>query len=265
MSHETNDGLRNVEALRYDGETRRVREDRVIEETPIALLYNGFSFAVMMATPTDMEDFALGFALCEGVVESANEFRLVDIVHHAQGIALHAAIPQARFDALETRQRSLEGRSGCGLCGISSLDAALRPPRRVGDGPKIAATEIHSSLARLAHMQTLNRLSGGAHAAGFFTSDHFAADSLLVREDVGRHNAVDKLVGAMLAGGIAVSGRRLSRRHLARFVRNCAQSRECRDRGGRSDVGPDRPGDPPCRRCRDHTDCVRSRWTNERV
>ncbi len=186
------DGLHAVEALRFDGDSRAAHDDWVIEETPVALLYNSLSFAVMMATPTDLEDFALGFALCEGIVEHPDELRLVDIVRHAQGIALHAAIPQSRYDALQSRQRALEGRSGCGLCGISNLEAALRPAGRVDTALRLSANDIHTGLARLAQAQPLNARSGGAHAAAFI-----AGDTAVIREDVGRHNAVDKVVGAL--------------------------------------------------------------------
>ena len=188
-----NTGLRAREALHIGGDDSRLREEWVIEEIPVALLYNDLSFAVMMTTPADLEDFALGFAICEGIVASAAEFSLVDIIRSDDGIALHAAIPQRRFDAIEQRQRGLEGRSGCGLCGTSSLQAAVRPARKVGTGPQLGAHSIHDGLARLAQRQPLNARSGGVHAAGFVDGEH-----LLVREDVGRHNAVDKLVGAML-------------------------------------------------------------------
>ncbi len=188
-----NTGLRAHEALHIGEHESGLREEWVIEETPVALLYNDLSFAVMMTTPADLEDFALGFAICEGIVETAEEFSLVDIVSSDDGITLHAAIPQRRFDAIEQRQRGLEGRSGCGLCGTSSLQAALRPARKVGIGPQLSADRIHDGLARLAQQQPLNARSGGVHAAGFVDGGH-----LLVREDVGRHNAVDKLIGAML-------------------------------------------------------------------
>ena len=186
-------GLRPREALHLADGAGTLRDEWVIEEIPVALLYNGLSFAVMMTTPADLEDFALGFAVCEGIVAGADEFSLVDIVHGEHGIALHAAIPQTRFDAIEHRQRTLEGRSGCGLCGVSSLQSALQPARHVGDGPRLSAGQIHAGLAQLAQHQPLNARSGGVHAAGFMH-----ARSALVREDVGRHNALDKLVGAML-------------------------------------------------------------------
>lgn len=186
-------GLRTRKAMHIADGTGVLREEWVIEETPVALLYNGLSFAVMMTTPADLEDFALGFAICEGIIANAHEFSLVDVVHGEHGIALHASIPQQCFDAIEHRQRMLEGRSGCGLCGTSSLQSAVQPVRTVGTGPRLTATRIHEGLARLSQKQPLNARSGGVHAAGFASMDE-----ILVREDVGRHNALDKLVGAML-------------------------------------------------------------------
>jgi FdhD protein len=192
-----NDGLRTTRALRIDGGRAREHDsimidDMVIEESPVALLYNGMPFAVMMATPVDLEDFALGFALCEGIVENAHEFALVDMVRDEAGVALHAAIPQARFDRLEDRRRTLEGRSGCGLCGVAELREAVRPPPRVGVGGKITPDKIHAALETVSRRQPMNARSGGVHAAGFVRGD-----AAWVREDVGRHNAVDKLVGAL--------------------------------------------------------------------
>lgn len=187
-----NDGLRTVHALRIEPGRTLEHDDAVIEESPIALLYNGLPFAVMMATPVDLEDFALGFALCEGIVATASEFALVDVVRDEAGVALHAAIPQARFDRLEDRRRTLEGRSGCGLCGVAELREAVRPPPRVGIGGKITPGQIHAALETVSRHQPMNARSGGVHAAGFVHGD-----DAWVREDVGRHNAVDKLVGAL--------------------------------------------------------------------
>ena len=192
------DALATVQALRVQAGARDLRDDSAVVETPVALLYNGLSFAVMMATPCDLEDFALGFALSEGVVEAAAEFRLVDVVHGDAGIALHAAIPQSRYDALLQRRRSLEGRSGCGLCGVETLQDALRAVPRVAAPREVSMAQVQSALEALAQQQPLNARSGGVHAAGFMH-----ADGLLVREDVGRHNALDKLIGAMVRTGIA--------------------------------------------------------------
>jgi formate dehydrogenase accessory protein FdhD len=185
-------GLKSVAALRVDGSRREAFDDNVIEEVPIALLYNGRSYAVMMATPTDLPDFALGFALTEGIVASPDEFKLVDCVRAEHGIALHAAIPQASFDALDARDRNLTGRSGCGLCGIETLEAAIRPVRRVASATKPGAAMIADGLRQLSARQPLNQRCGGAHAAGYVH-----AGGIVVREDVGRHNALDKLAGAL--------------------------------------------------------------------
>ena len=190
-------GLKPAVGLRIDGQRRETFTDKVVEETPIALLYNGRSYAVMMATPSDLEDFALGFALTEGVVEHAGEFRLVDFLRTEHGISLQAVIPQHRFDALSDRSRNLAGRSGCGLCGVENLEAAIRPVRKLKDDSRVSIAAISNGLRQLADAQPLNRISGGVHAAGFVH-----ARGLLVREDVGRHNALDKLVGALASASL---------------------------------------------------------------
>lgn len=186
------EGLKHVVGLRLDGQSRQSFGDQVVEETPVALLYNGRSHAVMMATPSDLEDFALGFALTEGVVGRADEFRLVDCVRSVHGISLQATIPQLRFDALEQRTRALAGRSGCGLCGVESLEAAIRPVRKLDDNTQMSVATISEGVRGLTSAQPLNRSSGGVHAAGFVHDG-----GIVVREDVGRHNALDKLVGAL--------------------------------------------------------------------
>jgi formate dehydrogenase accessory protein FdhD len=191
MSATPENSLAQVRALRVQADARVERDEAVVVEAPIALLYNGEPFTVMMATPGDLEDFALGFALSEGIVAAPSEFRLVDVVHGADGVALHAAIPQARHDALAQRRRSLEGRSGCGLCGVETLQDALRPVPGVTNAATVSRAHIAATLALLAEHQPLNARSGGVHAAAFAHPG-----GLLVREDVGRHNALDKLIGA---------------------------------------------------------------------
>lgn len=191
-------GVLSRPALRIAGAEAAESQESVAEETPIALLYNGLPFAVMMATPADLEDFALGFAVCEGIVADADECSLVDVVRDARGgdlhgVALHCAIPQRRHDAVIARARGLEGRSGCGLCGIA--DAAQAVPRLppTASAARFDPAQIHAGLQALAHSQPINARCGGVHAAAFVH-----ADGALVREDVGRHNALDKAVGAML-------------------------------------------------------------------
>ncbi|HTA65550.1 MAG TPA: formate dehydrogenase accessory sulfurtransferase FdhD [Xanthomonadaceae bacterium] len=193
-------GLKPAPSLRIEGSRREDFDDVVIEEVAIALLYNGRSYAVMMATPTDLPDFALGFALTEGIVASPDEFKLVDCVRGEHGIALHAAIPQARFDALDSRERNLAGRSGCGLCGTESLEAAIRPVRKVVSDARLSSSAIAEALRQLPARQELNRRCGGAHAAGYVH-----AGDIIVREDVGRHNALDKLAGALARSAFATS------------------------------------------------------------
>lgn len=199
--------LAQVRALRVRGVQADARDDAVVVETPVALLYNGQPFAVMMATPEALDDFALGFALSEGIVATAGEFRLVDVVHGDDGVALHAAIPQHRFDALQDRRRNLEGRSGCGLCGVEALQDALRPVPRVAPSAPVPMARIQAALGALARQQPLNAQSGGVHAAGFALAgdpEDSADGGLLVREDVGRHNALDKLIGALARAEPAV-------------------------------------------------------------
>jgi formate dehydrogenase accessory protein FdhD len=191
-------GLQHRPALRIigadaTGDGITDTQEWIAEETPIALLYNGLPFAVMMATPADLEDFALGFAVCEGIVAEAGEFSLVDVVRDARGIALHGAIPQRRHDLLAERARTLEGRSGCGLCGIADLAEAVPPLPAAASAARFDPVRIHAGLESLARSQPLNARCGGVHAAAFVH-----ADGALVREDVGRHNALDKAVGALL-------------------------------------------------------------------
>ncbi len=191
-SSPTRPGLSVARTQRVRGARKIESFDQVIEEIPVALLYNGVPYAVMMATPCDLDDFALGFALSEGIVERAEEFELIECLRNEHGISLQALIPHARFDALETRKRNLAGRSGCGLCGVESLVEAVRPMPRIHSDVRIESALIENGLRQLAQQQPLNERSGGVHAAGYAY-----ANGILVREDVGRHNALDKLIGAL--------------------------------------------------------------------
>ncbi|MGY4517292.1 formate dehydrogenase accessory sulfurtransferase FdhD [Lysobacter sp. HA18] len=186
------DGLQRIAALRIDGGERREFDDSVIVEAPIAFTYNGIAHAVMLATPTDLDDFALGFSLSEGIVDEASQLQLVEIRRNAQGIALELAVPQHCFDRLASRNRQFVGASGCGLCGLGSLEQTLRPAPVVTDEHRVRIGDIVEGMRRLHDAQPLNRKSGGVHAAAWVTHG-----SLCIREDVGRHNALDKLVGAM--------------------------------------------------------------------
>lgn len=172
------------------------------EECAVALTYDRVSFAVMMATPRDLEDFALGFSLSEGIVEAMDEITDLEIVPLPAGIECRMSLAPARRDALAARRRKIAGPVGCGLCGIDSLDQAVRPPRRVASALRMHAGAIAAGFERLAVMQVLNRQTHGVHAAGFLGAD----GALLVREDAGRHNALDKLIGAVARTGANGAG-----------------------------------------------------------
>lgn len=190
-------------ALRREaGQEARV-DDILAAEVAVALVYNGISHAVMMASPADLEDFATGFSLAEGIVERAGEIRDLRRSDGTAGISLDMEIPPARFARLKDRRRALTGRTGCGLCGVDSLDAALRAPPVVGEGPRISGDALAQAMSALAAGQVLNRDSHAVHAAGWASPD---GRLLLLREDVGRHNAVDKLTGALARGGLDPAG-----------------------------------------------------------
>lgn len=188
--------LQEVVATRIDGRDSRAVPDRVAEETPVALVYNGVSRAVMMATPVDLEDFALGFTLSEGIVARADECRLLGIDHGGDGVALRMAIPEARAALLGERQRGMVGRSGCGVCGADSLASAIRPVRRV-PAASVSLGALRAAFHDLQTGQTINRQCHGLHAAGFAHGGR-----VIVREDVGRHNALDKALGARARAGL---------------------------------------------------------------
>ena len=171
--------------------------ETLAQETPVALVYNGQSHAVMMATPADLEDFAVGFSLTEGIVEAMDEVRIIDIMESDGGISIQMWIPQSRFDAVSEHSRNLSGRTGCGLCGSDSLARAIRPVRRVGSAHGVDADALRAGFARLEAAQPLNSATGAVHAAAIVCAD----GSLPVREDVGRHNAIDKVVGCVVRNG----------------------------------------------------------------
>ncbi len=187
---------REQRARRVDDGVGRDQVETLAEETAIALVYNGHPHAVMMATPADLDDFALGFSLTEAIVAAPEELQVVDRLVTSHGISLQMHIPQARFDALEQRGRSLTGRTGCGLCGTDRLEAAIRPVRPVPPATMDPA-QLAPYFADLQAQQPLNQRTGAVHAAAVIDAD----GELHVREDVGRHNAIDKAVGAARRAG----------------------------------------------------------------
>lgn len=188
--------------LRVQDGQRRVMEDEVIEEVPVALVYNGISHAVMLASPADLEDFALGFSLGEGILAGAGELYDLDVRTTCDGISVEMTISTARFMALKARRRSLAGRTGCGLCGVDSLASLTRVPggRLPRPGWALSVDAVGEALRQLPHWQTLRQQTGAAHGAAWVGPDGAIR---CLREDVGRHNALDKLVGALARQGAA--------------------------------------------------------------
>jgi FdhD protein len=179
-----------------DGEHVEDVEDVVAEEVPIAMLFNGQPFAVMMASPLDLEDFALGFSLTEGLIHSPGQLIRTDVHSRLEGIELSMTVatdaPAVRIG--NERERLLPGRAGCGICGSRILEDVLRQPPVVHADLRVTARALQQALRGLGLHQPLNAATGAVHAAAWADAD---GRILLAREDVGRHNALDKLIGAM--------------------------------------------------------------------
>jgi FdhD protein len=166
----------------------------VPEETAVAFTYNRCSHAVMMATPADFEDFAVGLSLTEGIIDNVEDVSGLEIVSSEFGVELRMWIPETRMRPYSTRRRQLAGPTGCGLCGIESLNEASRPARPVAGGVHLSPEAISVAMAALAPAQMLNHETRAVHAAAFWQP---GKGIVAVREDVGRHNALDKLVGSL--------------------------------------------------------------------
>ena len=185
------------------GMVLRVREGRVqgagdadvlAQETPIALAYNGISHATMLTTPTALEDFAVGFSLTEGIVEQISDIRDITLHVQADGVVIELDIAGAPMDRLKTRRRAMAGRTGCGLCGVETLPEVMRPVTPVGAGTTWTPDVLAAGMRAMRAAQDLHGRTGATHAAAWLAPDGSLA---CVREDVGRHNALDKLLGAL--------------------------------------------------------------------
>jgi FdhD protein len=170
------------------------------EETALALTYNGGTYAVMMGSPQHLEDFAVGFSLSEGIVQSPDDIESLDIVPLDDGIELQMWLKQSMADRLGERRRHMTGPTGCGLCGIDSIAEALRPAAIVGHGRQFSALQVMSAMQSLPSLQKINIETRAVHAAAFWTPER---GIVALREDVGRHNALDKLAGALAREDIA--------------------------------------------------------------
>ncbi|MBM1171514.1 formate dehydrogenase accessory sulfurtransferase FdhD [Microvirga arabica] len=167
-------------------------------EVPVNLTYGGIPFAVMMATPADLEDFAIGFSLTEGVIQRAADIRSVRLETDVRGLRLAIDLTPDRLHEHLARRRVLSGRTGCGVCGIDDLKALPQACQTSEAAPNIPLAAVHRALTALEDRQPLNRLTHAVHAAAWAGLDGTITD---VREDVGRHNALDKLIGALCRAG----------------------------------------------------------------
>ena len=172
--------------------------DRVAEEVPVALLYNGEPHVVMLATPQNLEDLARGFSLSEELVDTPDEIRGIEVQIQPDSAEVRIAIAWERFPELLRRRRNLTGRTGCGLCGTETLEQAVRGQSQVGAGPRVSIGQLHAAIEELPPRQVLNAKTGSVHAAAWVVP---GAGIVAVREDVGRHNALDKTLGALVQAG----------------------------------------------------------------
>jgi FdhD protein len=211
------DPVRRVERKLWRAEPRAMSAAdgarTIPEETAIAFTYNGTSYAVMMATPQDLEDFALGFSLTEGIIGSPSEIESLEIIEEDIGIELRMRLTEPHSTAFRERRRYLAGPTGCGLCGIESLQEAMRPLAVISDDVTLTPQDILGALDALHDLQRINQATRAVHGAAFYRQGE---GLIALREDVGRHNALDKLAGALAAkgfdgrGGVGLLTSRLS-------------------------------------------------------
>ncbi len=173
--------------------------DQVAEEVPVALVYHNVPHVVMLATPANFEDYAVGFTLSEGLVAHPDEIREVDVTVGADAVDVRVTVAWERFTELLHRRRNLTGRTGCGLCGAETADDAIREVAPVGPGTAVPSEDLHAAIEQLGNLQPINARTGSVHAAAWVIPGRGIQ---LVREDVGRHNALDKAIGALVRGKV---------------------------------------------------------------
>ena len=219
----------NLIEVRPDGTHRAISREWV-PEAPVALEFNGLSYAVMMATPADLEDFATGFALCEGLAANPSDISDIAAAEVQNGWVVRAQLAGLGIDRLTERVRTRVAESSCGLCGIDNLAEVARPLPQIAAHGAIEPTAVFAALAALRPLQELTRRTGAAHAAAWASP---AGEIGLLREDVGRHNAMDKLIGAMarearpLTPGFVISTARCSYEIVEKAVRGGATTLVC--------------------------------------
>jgi FdhD protein len=195
--------------------------DLVAEELPVALVYHDVPHVVMLATPADLEDYAVGFTLSEALVERADEIRGVEVRPGEASVDVHVTVAWERFTQLLQRRRNLSGRTGCGLCGAETAADAIRNPAPVPAGVEVTTAGLHAAIEQLSQLQPINARTGSVHAAAWVVPGQGIR---LVREDVGRHNALDKAIGALVRGGadLAAGYMLITSRASYEMVQKCA-------------------------------------------
>jgi FdhD protein len=188
-----------AKVFNWQGELLRDGDRRVAVETPVQVSFADVPFAVMMLTPSDLEDFAYGFSLTEGMVQTASDIRNVTLGQSGDGLTIRIDLIAGKLHQHLARQRAMTGRTGCGVCGIDDLDALERAERATTKPPPVSIGPVERALAELHAKQVLNAATGAVHAAAWADA---SGEILHIREDVGRHNALDKLVGALLRAEI---------------------------------------------------------------
>lgn len=193
---------RTVPAVQVEHGAASAVVEEIAEESPIALVYNGVPHVVVMASPADLEDLALGFSLSEGVIESPAELGGIEIVPEQTGYSVYLSVPPARVAVIEQRRRNMTARTGCGVCGAETIEQAMRDVPQVAASKRLTHAAIAGAMKQLPDLQLLNAATGATHAAGW--ADRGGQVSC-VREDVGRHNALDKLIGALALARVETS------------------------------------------------------------
>jgi len=190
--------LQPVSVQRWREQQLTQSEDVVAVEVPVALEYNGISHVVMLASPGALEDFALGFSLSEGILKNASELYDCEVVTQADGILVKLQVASERFVSLKEKRRNMTGRTGCGLCGAETLQQVFHHPAAVSQSHTVPAQHLLDGMRAMQALQPLQQQSGATHAAAWMNEN---GEVVCVREDVGRHNALDKLIGALASAG----------------------------------------------------------------
>jgi len=192
--HTASIGYIQVKTQQWHNHQLQQLDDQVIEEVPVALVYNGITQAVMMATPCELIDFAVGFSLSEAIVDNIAQIYDIEVLEQTNGYAINLQISGEKNRALKTYRRNMTGNSGCGLCGVDSLKAALKTAKTLSKRALPTPAAIEKAISSLNSWQLLQQYTGACHSAVWC---NLQGDKILLREDVGRHNALDKLVGAV--------------------------------------------------------------------